>query len=103
MTVRSLFTGAALAAAVLVTAAPGFALEREENVYAELAPGQAPAVTVWDLVQGRHKPAMERQEARATQGLPTRTDATAGSSLPAATANPHMYDYLSGPEYQGGA
>jgi hypothetical protein len=43
-----------------------------------------------------------RQEVSNAANAPTRVDAATGSSVPAVTANPHMYDYLSGPEYRGG-
>jgi hypothetical protein len=43
-----------------------------------------------------------RHEARNAKQVPTLSDATSGSSVPAALSNPHMYDYLSGPEYRGG-
>jgi len=43
-----------------------------------------------------------REEVSNAANAPTRLDATAGSSVPAVTFNPHMYDYLSGPEYRGG-
>jgi hypothetical protein len=44
-----------------------------------------------------------RKEVSNSANATTRTDAIAGSSVPAFSNNPHMYDYLSGPEYRGGA
>jgi hypothetical protein len=43
------------------------------------------------------------QEASAKANAVTRTDATTGSSAAAPSTSAHMYDFLSGPEYRGGA
>jgi hypothetical protein len=43
-----------------------------------------------------------RREASNSANAVTRTDAVSGSSVPAFSTDPHMYDYLSGPAYRGG-
>jgi hypothetical protein len=43
-----------------------------------------------------------RKDASNAANAVTRTDALSGSFVPAFSTNPHMYDYLSGPQYRGG-
>jgi hypothetical protein len=53
----------------------------------------------WSAVTGP----TTRNEANNGAFAPMRTDATVGSSVPPFSSNPHIYDYLSGPEYRGGS
>jgi hypothetical protein len=46
--------------------------------------------------------ATARKDASNAANAVTRTDALSDSSVPPFSTNPHMYDYLSGPEYRGG-
>jgi hypothetical protein len=43
-----------------------------------------------------------RHEASNAAHAPTRSDAVGLSLVPSFSTDPHMYDYLSGPEYRGG-
>jgi hypothetical protein len=98
MSIRRHIIGAALAVAfVAPLAAAASAEEREQNVYADIIAAQQPNVTIFDLSGGGAGP---RQEARNTVAAPIQSDLAEGSGTPGAPD--HMYDYLSGPSYQGG-
>jgi hypothetical protein len=43
-----------------------------------------------------------RKDASNAANAVTRTDVPSDGAVPAFSTNPHMYDYLSGPEYRGG-
>lgn len=93
----------ALSAVILLSATTLPALAEDfshdpARPYASALPGQRP------LFGGivAEKSAMRKAASNAANAV-TMSDAKAGSSVPAFSTDPHMYDYLSGPEYRGGA
>jgi hypothetical protein len=101
MSIRRHVIAAALAVAfVAPLAAAASAEEREQNVFADIIAAQRPNVTILDLFGGGAAP---RQEARNTVAAPVQSDLSQGSGTAVSGAADHMYDYLSGPTYQGGS
>jgi hypothetical protein len=103
MSVRKLLAGARITLVLVAPVAqPALAEPAEENVYADILTARQPSATLWDMIQGRRPAA--REEVRNAVDVPVQTDSAAGAAQPdVPRGNPHMYDYLSGREYQGGA
>jgi hypothetical protein len=100
MSIRNHAIRAAFALAVVASlAGVASAEEREQNVYADAIAAQQPTVTILDALSGGSG---QRQEASNAAAVPVASDLPAGSGPSIPGAADHMYDYLSGPTYQGG-
>jgi hypothetical protein len=86
MLIRSIVATGGLALALIsAIGTSAFALELEENIYADMQAAEQARVTTAETTQ---------DEARNTSDAATRSDANAGSSGPALSREPSIYDGL---------
>jgi hypothetical protein len=81
-----------------VAATSAFALEREENVYAEAQPAKQPHAPLPSAASASET---RRDEARSSAGFQILPDGSNGASAPA-KLDRNMYDYMRGPAIPAG-